>query len=116
MRTVPSYVRFSLGRVAQHKSRPLHKAAYTERSCPELSAYVGDVFLGICFRRDRLLRGQLKGEAAGSGAEVVRDELVANLRGSRTYAVEAKITHFWTPLLEALSPSTTLAHLRFTRS
>ena len=50
------------GLVAQHnpKSMPLPKAAYTDRSCPELSAYVGDVFLGICFCRDRLLRRQLK--------------------------------------------------------
>jgi hypothetical protein len=47
--------------VAQYNPpRPLRKAAYTDRSCPELSAYVGDVFLGICFWRDRLLRGQLK--------------------------------------------------------
>jgi hypothetical protein len=35
-------------------------AAYTDRSCPELSAYMGDVFLGICVCRDRLLRRQLK--------------------------------------------------------
>ena len=40
------------------------------------------------------------GEAACSGAEVMRQELIANLRGSRTYAVEAKSHISATPLLE----------------
>ena len=45
---------------AREKSRPLPKAAYTDRSCPELSAYVGDALLGICLGSGRWLRRQLK--------------------------------------------------------
>ena len=44
------------------------------------------------------------GEAACSGAEVMRHELIANLRGSRTYTVEAKVTHFWNSLVGSPQP------------
>ena len=45
---------------AREKSRPLCKAAYTNRSCPELLAYVGNELLRICLGRGRWLRRQLK--------------------------------------------------------
>jgi hypothetical protein len=45
---------------SKQKSRPLHKAAYTDRSCPELSAHVGDALLGICLASGRWVRRQLK--------------------------------------------------------
>src|SRR5450759_4129368 len=41
---------------AREKSRPLCKAAYTNRSCPELSAYVDNALLRICLGRGRWLR------------------------------------------------------------
>ena len=40
-----------------------------------------------------------RSEAAGPGAEVTRHQLVADLCGSRMYALEAKVTHFWDSLL-----------------
>src|SRR6266566_8324034 len=36
-----------------------------------------------------------RGEATCSGAEVTRHEPIGDLRGARTYAMEAKVTHLW---------------------
>ena len=52
-------VRECYNRAAPHR-RPLHKAAYTDRSCPKLSAHVGDALLGICLSSGRWLRRQLQ--------------------------------------------------------
>ena len=41
-------------------------------------------------RESEIFRG---GEAARPGAEVAGHELIADLRGPRTYALEAKVTH-----------------------
>ena len=45
---------------AREKSRLLPKAAYTDRSCPELSAYVDGALLSRCLGSGRGLRRQLK--------------------------------------------------------
>ena len=49
------------GSLAQfQKVGRIRNAAYTDRSCPELSAHVGGALLGICFGRGLWLRRQLK--------------------------------------------------------
>jgi len=61
----------------------------------------GDFFGERQFRPGRQTNGQFgiiyDGETARPRAEVVGHQFIA---GSRTYALEAKVTHFW----EALSP------------
>jgi hypothetical protein len=46
--------------VPRMKKHAAREAACLDRSCPRLSAYVGDALLSICFGRARWLRWQLK--------------------------------------------------------
>jgi hypothetical protein len=54
---VPRDAVLALPRMKRHAAR---EAACLDRSCPRLSAYVGDALLSICFGRARWLRWQLK--------------------------------------------------------